>query len=82
MYVDYVTPGIVLIAVAGGAQSTAISVAMDINEGIITRFRTMGIARASVVIGHVLGSTIQTMVGLGGCPRCRDPGRLPTQRRP
>ena len=48
-YVDYVTPGIVLIAVAGGAQSTAISVAMDINKGVITRFRTMGIARASVV---------------------------------
>jgi ABC-2 type transport system permease protein len=63
-YVDYVTPGILLMAVAGGAQSTAISVAMDMNEGIIARFRTMGIARASVVIGHVLGSTIQTMVGL------------------
>jgi len=63
-YVDYVTPGIVLMAVAGGAQSTAISVAMDINEGIIARFRTMGIARASVVIGHVLGSTIQTLAGL------------------
>jgi ABC-2 type transport system permease protein len=63
-YADYVTPGIVLMAVAGGSQSTAISVSMDMTEGIIARFRTMGIARASVVIGHVLGSTIQTMVGL------------------
>jgi ABC-2 type transport system permease protein len=63
-YVDYVTPGIILMAVAGGSQSTAISVSMDMHEGIIARFRTMGIARASVVIGHVLGSTIQTMVGL------------------
>ena len=33
-------------------------------EGIIARFRTMGIARASVLAGHVLGSTIQTMLGL------------------
>ena len=63
-YVDYVTPGILLMAVAGGAQSTAISVSMDMNEGIIARFRTMGIARASVLIGHVVGSTIQTIVGL------------------
>jgi ABC-2 type transport system permease protein len=63
-YVDYVTPAIVLIAIAGGAQSTAISVAMDMHEGIIARFRTMGIARASVLVGHVLGSTIQTMAGL------------------
>ena len=58
------TPGILLIAIAGAAQGTAISVAMDMTEGIIARFRTMGIARASVLTGHVLGSTIQTMAGL------------------
>ncbi len=63
-YVDYVTPGIILMAVAGVAQGTAIAIAMDMTEGIITRFRTMGIARASVLTGHVLGSTIQTMLGL------------------
>ncbi|HEX5950839.1 MAG TPA: ABC transporter permease [Actinomycetota bacterium] len=63
-YVDYVTPGILLMAVAGVAQATAIAVAMDMTEGIIARFRTMGIARSSVLTGHVLGSTIQTMVGL------------------
>ena len=63
-YVDYVAPGIILLAVAGAAQGTAISVAMDMSEGIIARFRTMGISRASVLTGHVLGSTIQTMLGL------------------
>ena len=34
------------------------------NEGIIARFRTMSIARGSVLTGHVLSSLIQTMVGL------------------
>ena len=63
-YVDYVMPGILLIAIAGAAQSIAIAVAMDMQEGIITRFRTMGIARASVLTAHVLSSTIQTIVGL------------------
>jgi ABC-2 type transport system permease protein len=63
-YADYVTPGILLMAIAGASQSTAISVAMDMHEGIIARFRTMGIARASVLIGHVVGTTIQTMIGL------------------
>jgi ABC-2 type transport system permease protein len=63
-YVDYVVPGIILMGVAGLAQGTAIAVAMDMTGGIIARFRTMGIARASVLIGHVLGSTIQTMLGL------------------
>jgi ABC-2 type transport system permease protein len=63
-YLDYVTPGIILIAVAGAAQGTAISVAMDMTEGIINRFRTMAIARVSVLTGHVVGSLIQTMIAL------------------
>jgi len=65
VYVNYVTPGIVLLTVAAAAQATAISVAMDMTEGIIARFRTMAISRASVLTGHVLGSMIQSMLGAG-----------------
>ncbi|MEJ7705267.1 MAG: ABC transporter permease [Geodermatophilaceae bacterium] len=63
-YVNYVTPGIIVLTVASAAQGTAISVAMDMTSGIIARFRTMAITRASVLTGHVLGSTIQTMLSL------------------
>jgi len=63
-YVNYVTPGILLLTVAATAQGTAISVAMDMTEGIIDRFRTMAISRASVLTGHVLGAMIQTMLSL------------------
>jgi ABC-2 type transport system permease protein len=63
-YVAYVVPGILLITVAGAAQGTAISVAMDMTEGIIARFRTMAIARVSVLTGHVVGSVIQTMLAI------------------
>lgn len=63
-YLEYLVPGILLIAVASGAQGTAIAVAMDMSEGIIARFRTMAISRASVLTGHVLGSMIQTMAGV------------------
>ena len=45
-----------LIAIVGVAQGTAISVSMDMAEGIIARFRTMGIARGAVLAGHVLGA--------------------------
>jgi ABC-2 type transport system permease protein len=62
VYVNYVTPGIILLTVAAAAQATAISVAMDMTEGIIARFRTMAIARSSVLTGHVLGSLIQSML--------------------
>jgi ABC-2 type transport system permease protein len=63
-YLEYVVPGILLITVAGGAQATTISVAMDMTEGIIARFRTMAISRASVLVGHVVGSLIQTMISM------------------
>lgn len=63
-YADYVTPGIILITVAAVAQGTAISVAMDMTGGIVARFRTMAISRASVLTGHVLGAMIQTMLAV------------------
>jgi ABC-2 type transport system permease protein len=63
-YIAYVVPGILLLTVASAAQGTAISVAMDMTEGIIARFRTMDIARASVLTGHVIGSVIQTMLAV------------------
>jgi ABC-2 type transport system permease protein len=64
-YLAYVVPGILLMTAAGGMQGTAISVAMDMTEGIVARFRTMAIARVSVLTGHVVGSIIQTMLGIG-----------------
>ena len=50
--------------VTATVQGTAISVAMDMTEGIIDRFRTMHIARVSVLTGHVLGSVIQAVFSL------------------
>ena len=63
-YLAYVLPGILVMAVAGVAQGTAISVAMDMTEGIIARFRTMTIFRPSILTGHVLGSMTQTAASL------------------
>jgi ABC-2 type transport system permease protein len=62
-YIAYVTPGVLLFAIVGGTQSTAITVSMDMTTGIISRFRTMSIPRGAVLSGHVIGSVVQTMVG-------------------
>ncbi len=61
-YVDYVAPGIILMTAAAGSISTSVSVCMDMTEGIVARFRTMAIARVSLLTGHVVGSVVQTMV--------------------
>jgi len=64
-YTEYLMPGILVITIAGAAQGTAISVAMDKVEGIFARFRTMDIARVAVLTGHVIGSVIQSMLAIG-----------------
>lgn len=63
-YVAYVVPGILMLAVAGGAQGTAIVVAMDMSEGIVARFRTMPISRMSVLTGHVVANVVQTLLAI------------------
>ncbi|WP_018684289.1 ABC transporter permease [Actinokineospora enzanensis] len=63
-YANYVAPAIILMTVTTTVQGTAISVAMDMTEGIIARFRTMHVARVSVLTGHVLGSVIQAVFGV------------------
>ena len=63
----YASPGAAAISLLPGAavaQGTAISVASDMTEGIIARFRTMAIAPSSVLTGHVLGSLVQAVVSM------------------
>ncbi|OLF04298.1 ABC transporter permease [Actinophytocola xinjiangensis] len=63
-YANYVAPAIILMTVTATVQGTAISIAMDLTEGIIARFRTMHIARVSVLTGHVVGSVLQAVFSL------------------
>ena len=59
-----VAPIVVNVPPTSTVVGTAVSVSNDMTEGIIARFRTMAIHRPSVLVGHVVGSVIQTMLGL------------------
>jgi ABC-2 type transport system permease protein len=63
-YLVFITPGILIMTVASVALGTAIATATDMTSGIIARFRTMNIARVSVLTGHVLGAVIKTALSL------------------
>ncbi|MER6387625.1 ABC transporter permease [Streptomyces sp. NPDC059382] len=64
-YINYLAPGIILMTVTAAATTTAVSVCTDLTEGIVARFRTMAISRSSILVGHVIGSFVQTMVSVG-----------------
>jgi ABC-2 type transport system permease protein len=61
-YIDYLAPGILVMTAGASAAATAINVCIDMNEGIIARFRTMAITRTSVLTGQVLSSLIRTLI--------------------
>ncbi|MGW2597857.1 ABC transporter permease [Streptomyces klenkii] len=63
-YIAYVVPGILLMTIGSTVIGAAVSVATDMSEGIIARFRTMAIHRSSVLIGHVIGSVLQSIAGV------------------
>src|SRR6266851_5120440 len=52
-YIDFLVPGIVMMTVAAGSGTTAITVCTDMTTGIIDRFRTMAVSRGAVLTGHV-----------------------------
>ncbi|MFI0036284.1 ABC transporter permease [Streptomyces mutabilis] len=63
-YVAYIVPGILLMTVGSTTIGAAVYMAMDMTEGIIARFRTMSIHRSSVLIGHVVGSVLQSVMSV------------------
>ncbi|WP_436535454.1 ABC transporter permease [Actinoplanes sp. HUAS TT8] len=70
-YIAYLVPGLLLMTIGSTVIGTAVSVSTDMTEGIIARFRTMAIHRGSVLVGHVIGSVLQSvasvvLVGLVG----------------
>ncbi|MEO3839569.1 ABC transporter permease [Streptomyces sp. B22F1] len=63
-YPTYIAPGILTMTVASVSIGTAVLVANDMTDGIIDRFRTMPMAKSSVLTGHVLAAMIQTALAL------------------
>ena len=63
-YVDYLLPGILLIAIASGISYTAFRLFNDLQSGIFERFHSMPIARSSVLWAHVLTSLVSNMISV------------------
>jgi len=63
-YVNYLLPGILLIAIASGISYTAYRLFMDMQRGIFERFHSMPIAHATVLWGHVLTSLVSNAVSV------------------
>lgn len=63
-YVNYLLPGILLIAIASGTSYTAFRIFSDMQKGIVARFSTMPIGRSAFLCGHVLTSLVSNAISI------------------
>ncbi|MFJ9715309.1 ABC transporter permease [Streptomyces sp. NPDC101213] len=61
-YIDYVTPGLLVMAVSYGLGSTAAAVNDDMRKGVINRFKAMDVSRGAVLTGQVVVTTVRCLV--------------------
>lgn len=63
-YVNYLLPGILLMAISSGIAYTAFRLFMDMQRGIFERFHSMPIARSAALWGHVLTSLVSNAISV------------------
>jgi ABC-2 type transport system permease protein len=63
-YVNYLLPGILLMAIASGIAYTSYRLFMDMQRGIFERFHSMPIARSAPLWGHVLTSLVSNGISV------------------
>ncbi|HEY6737311.1 MAG TPA: ABC transporter permease [Actinopolymorphaceae bacterium] len=63
-YIDYATPGLMLLAVCYGLGATATSVNSDMTKGIINRFKVMDVPRGAALTGHVVASLLTNLIAV------------------
>ncbi|MFI0355222.1 ABC transporter permease [Actinomadura sp. 9N407] len=63
-YIDYATPGLMLMAVCYGLGATATGVNSDMTKGIINRFKVMDVSRGAVLTGHVVASLLTNLIAI------------------
>ena len=61
-YRDYLIAGIFAVNMGGTAQGAAIGLAVDLSTGLIDRFRSLPMSRATVIVGRTLADLLTTLV--------------------
>lgn len=63
-YIDYITPGMIVLTISYGLSATALAVNSDMTKGIINRLKVMDISRSAVLSAHVVSSMLRSLIGI------------------
>ncbi|TCM50653.1 ABC transporter permease [Kribbella sp. VKM Ac-2568] len=60
-YVDFLLPGIFVLAIAFGASQTGVAIADDLATGMIDRFRALPMTRSAVLAGRTVADAVRNL---------------------
>jgi len=60
--VNFIVPGIILQTIGQGVPAITVRLNNDMTKGVVDRFRTMPIAKSSILVGHVLATLLQSLI--------------------
>jgi ABC-2 type transport system permease protein len=63
-YIDYATPGMIVMTICYGLSATALAVNSDMTKGIINRFKVMDISRSAVLSAHVVATMLRSLIAI------------------
>jgi ABC-2 type transport system permease protein len=63
-YVEYVTPGLIVLTICYGLSATALAVNSDMTKGIINRFKVMDISRSAVLSAQVVATVLRSLIAV------------------
>lgn len=63
-YVDYATPGLIMMTIGYGISATAAAVNSDMTSGAINRLKVMDVSRAAILNAHVVVTTLRSLVAV------------------
>ncbi|MCT2561882.1 ABC transporter permease [Chryseobacterium herbae] len=63
-YVNYLLPGILIIAIANSIGYVSFRLFNDVQRGIFERFHSMPIARSAAIWGHIMTSLVSNLISL------------------
>ncbi|MCP3787520.1 ABC transporter permease [Micromonospora sp. A3M-1-15] len=63
-YIDYATPGLIVLTICYGLSATALAVNSDMTRGIINRFKVMDISRSAVLSAHVAATMLRSLIAI------------------
>jgi len=60
--VNFIVPGIILQTIGQGVPTIAVRINNDLTKGVVDRFRTMPVAKSSILVGHVLANLLMSLL--------------------